>query len=138
MWRPTYGLDREVSYVDRMMNNTTDALTVTCPKCHAEAGSPCITPSGKKSPIHTDRTKAAVEAAAKKRTKRVVTSHADCDHPTTKAARAACRRERANSSKERIADNATDSRKAQIRARHTRKPKQSVEAMQRQMAAGLA
>jgi hypothetical protein len=172
-----------------------DLLIVACPKCHAEAASPCVTSTGKKSPVHSDRVKAASEAAAAKakRTKRTCTvcgvrltarnnnpannsdlcdtcfeqagwendhqdgnhkpgsemdrcpmcnpdivpthsdrswfSHAGCDHPSTKAARAACRRERANSSKERIADNATDSRKAAIRAK---KP------AARKMAAGLA
>lgn len=71
---------------------TTTALAVDCPKCAAEAGSPCLTSTGKKSPIHTDRVKAAAEA---KPAKRAMSSHADCDHPSTKAARAACRRERA-------------------------------------------
>lgn len=71
---------------------TTDTLTVACPKCHADAGSPCVTATGKKSAPHTDRTKAA---AAARPAKRVTSSHAACDHPSTKAARAACRRERA-------------------------------------------
>lgn len=71
---------------------TTDALIVACPRCSAAAGSPCVTATGKKSPTHTDRVKAAAEAKPAKRT---MSSHADCDHPSTKAARAACRRERA-------------------------------------------
>jgi hypothetical protein len=35
-----------------------------------------------------------VEAELARRSKRTITSHAACDHPSTKAARSACRRER--------------------------------------------
>jgi hypothetical protein len=125
---------------------THDLLIVACPKCHAEAASPCVTSTGKKSPVHSDRVKAAAEAAAlaeldrqhdeAKAAVRKLSSHAGCDHASTKAARAACRRERAKLAA--TADNATDSRKAAIRAKKPAARKQSTEAMQRKMAAGLA
>ncbi len=70
---------------------TTDALSVVCPKCAADAGSPCVTATGKPSQAHKDRVKAAAEA---KPAKRVMSSHAACTHEKTKSARAACRRER--------------------------------------------
>lgn len=43
----------------------------------------------------TEQGLAEVEAELARRSKRVLTSHADCDHPKTKAGRSACRRERA-------------------------------------------
>lgn len=48
MWRLACGLDRDLSRVRCMTNNTTDATTDACPKCRA----PCLTSTGKKSPIH--------------------------------------------------------------------------------------
>lgn len=100
-----------------MSTTTAAALTVDCPTCFATIGDPCRSrPKNhiKGAPMptcppHATRVKRAAEVAAaapKKARKakaapatggerRPQSSHKDCDHPSTKAGRAACRRERA-------------------------------------------